>query len=321
VRILIADDDPISRKLLEHTLVRLGHEVEVVSDGPDAVNALLRADAPRMAILDWEMPGADGLVVCRVVRQRTAPYIYLILLTGRDRREDVIAGLESGADDFLTKPFDVLELQARIRSGDRVLQLQEGLLEAQEALRVQATSDDLTGLSNRRVILEQLDRELGRARHERKPLAVAMADIDHFKRINDLYGHPGGDAVLRHVARCFQIEVRAYDGVGRYGGEEFLFVLPGCEGDEAAVAMERVRSRVAMNPPQWEGKPLPVTLSVGIAWAGPGECDSATLTHTADEALYRAKAAGRDRIEIERRRAGTNTADRRPAISISPAAA
>jgi diguanylate cyclase (GGDEF)-like protein len=321
VRILIADDDPISRKLLERTLLRLGHEVEVVSDGPDAVNALLRADAPRMAILDWEMPGADGLVVCRVVRQRTAPYIYLILLTGRDRREDVIAGLESGADDFLTKPFDVLELQARIRSGDRVLQLQEGLLEAQEALRVQATSDDLTGLSNRRVILEQLDRELGRARHERKPLAVAMADIDHFKRINDLHGHPGGDAVLRHVARCFQIEVRAYDGVGRYGGEEFLFVLPGCEGDEAAVAMERVRSRVAMNPPQWDGKPLPVTLSVGIAWTGPGECDSATLTHTADEALYRAKAAGRDRIDIERRRAGSNTADRRPAISIAPAAA
>jgi diguanylate cyclase (GGDEF)-like protein len=320
VRILIADDDPISRKMLEHTLIRLGHEVEVVTDGPDAVNALLRPDAPRMAILDWEMPGADGLVVCRVVRQRTGPYVYLILLTGRDRREDVVAGLDSGADDFLTKPFDVLELQARIRSGDRVLQLQEGLLEAQEALRVQATSDDLTGLANRRVILDQLDRELGRARHERKPLAVAMADIDHFKRVNDLHGHPAGDAVLRHVARCFQIEVRAYDGVGRYGGEEFLFVLPGCDADEAAVAMERVRSRVAMSPAQWNGAPLPVTISVGIAWTGPGEVDAATLTHTADEALYRAKAAGRDRIEIERRRAGS-AAERRPITEATKASA
>jgi diguanylate cyclase (GGDEF)-like protein len=298
VRILIADDDPVPRRLLEHTLVRLGHEVEVVSDGPDAVTALLKPDAPRMAILDWEMPGADGLVVCRVVRQRTGPYIYVILLTSRDRPEDVVAGLDSGADDFLTKPFDASELRARLRSGGRVLELEEGLLRAQEALRVHATSDDLTGLSNRRVVLEQLDRELRRARHDKKPLSVAMADLDHFKAINDQHGHPAGDAVLRQVARCMQLELREYDGIGRYGGEEFLFVLPGCDADAALVAMERVRTRAAATPAHWEGQLLPVTLSIGVAWTDPDGLTAAGLTLAADEALYRAKAGGRNRVEM-----------------------
>ncbi len=298
MRILIADDDPVSRRLLERTLKQLGHEVDVVNDGPDAVTALLKPDAPRMAILDWEMPGADGLVVCRVVRQRTGPYIYVIMLTSRDRREDIVAGLDSGADDFLTKPFDVMELRARLRSGGRVLELQEGLLAAQEALRIQATSDDLTGLSNRRVVLEQLDRELRRARHEKKPLSVALADLDHFKAINDQYGHAAGDAVLRQVARCMQLELREYDCIGRYGGEEFFFVLPGCDDEAARVAMERVRSRVAATPAHWNGQLLPITISVGISWTNPEGQSAIELADTADEALYRAKGAGRNCVEV-----------------------
>jgi diguanylate cyclase (GGDEF)-like protein len=301
VRILIADDDPISSRLLERTLVRLGHEVEVVSDGPDAVTALLRPDAPRMAILDWDMPGADGLVVCRVVRQRTGPYIYVILLTGRDSRDDIVKGLESGADDFLSKPFDALELRARLRSGGRVLDLEEGLLKAQEALRIQATSDDLTGLSNRRVVLEQLERELRRARHEKKPIAVAMADLDRFKEINDRHGHAAGDAVLRQVARCMQLELREYDCIGRYGGEEFFFVLPGCDDDAALIAMERVRARVAATPAHWEGILLPITVSVGIAWTQPQGLNAVALAQCADEALYRAKDRGRNRVEVRQR--------------------
>ena len=302
MRILIADDDSVSRRLLARTLEQLGHDVDVVHDGPDAITALLKPDAPRMAILDWEMPGADGLVVCRVVRQHAGPYVYVILLTGRDRREDVIAGLDSGADDFLTKPFDVMELRARLRSGGRVLELQEGLLRAQEALRVQATSDDLTGLANRRVVLEQLERELRRARHEKKPLATAMADLDGFKAINDAHGHAGGDAVLRHVARCMEIELRDYDCIGRFGGEEFLFVLPGCDETTAIIAMERVRARIAATPAHWEGRLLPVTISIGIAWTDPEGLSAAELRQGADSALYRAKADGRNCIRTGARR-------------------
>ncbi len=298
MRILIADDEPVSRRLLESALIRLGHDVDVVNDGPEAVTALLKPDGPRMAILDWMMPGADGTVVCRVVRQRAGPYIYIILLTGRDRREDVVAGLDSGADDFLIKPFDAVELRARLRSGERVLELQEGLLDAQEALRRQATTDDLTGLSNRRVVLEQLDRELRRAKHEKKPVAVAMADIDLFKDINDRHGHPAGDAVLRQVGRWLQLELREYDSIGRYGGEEFLFVLPGCDEASAQIAMERVRSRVASTPALWEGLMLPVSLSVGIAWTHPDNLSAAALVAGADDALYRAKKLGRNRVAI-----------------------
>jgi len=300
MRILIADDDPISRRLLERTLVRLGHEVEAVNDGPDAVTALLQPDGPRMAILDWMMPGADGTVVCRVVRQREGPYVYIILLTSRDRREDVVAGLDSGADDFLIKPFDAVELRARLRSGARVLELQEGMLRAQEALRVQATSDELTGLSNRRVILHQLDRELRRARHDSKPLAVAVADIDLFKQTNDRYGHPAGDAVLRQVARCMQLELREYDAIGRFGGEEFLFVLPGCDTEDAMFAMERVRARVALTPAHWDGALIPITISIGVSCTQPGELSASAMIESADEALYRAKAGGRNRIEISK---------------------
>jgi diguanylate cyclase (GGDEF)-like protein len=310
MRILVADDDPISRRLLARALEQMGHEVDVVNDGPDAVTALLKPDAPRMAILDWEMPGADGLVVCRVVRQRPGAYIYVILLTSRDRREDLVAGLDSGADDYLVKPFDAMELRARLRSGGRVLELQEGLLQAQEALRVQATRDDLTGLSNRRVVLEQLDRELRRARHEGKPLSVAMADLDHFKAINDEHGHSAGDAVLRQVARCMQLELREYDCVGRFGGEEFLFVLPGCDGDAALVAMERVRSGVAAMPARCDGQPLPITISIGVAWTDPEGLAADCLTAIADEALYRAKANGRNRVELGRPQPGLVVAER-----------
>lgn len=298
MRILIADDDPASRRFLEYTLTRLGHEVESTADGPEAIAALLRADAPRIAIIDWEMPGADGLVVCRVARHKEEPYVYVILLTARNRREDMLLGLAAGADDFLSKPVDLGELQARLRSGERILALQQGLMEARETLRIQATSDDLTGLATRRVIVEQLDRELRRARHERKPVAVAMADIDCFKLINDRYGHLAGDAVLRQVARCIQVEVREYDGVGRFGGEEFMFVLPGCDAEAAAITMERVRARIKGTPVPWEGESIAVAISTGVASTAPDGLSAAELIQAADDALYRAKARGRDCVAV-----------------------
>jgi diguanylate cyclase (GGDEF)-like protein len=282
---------------LEATLAGLGYEVVAVADGLQAVAVLLAPGGPQLAIVDWMMPGADGLAVCAAVRQRPVPYVYIILLTGRDRAEDMVAGLDAGADDFLRKPFDPVELRARLQAGGRVLESQARLMEAQSALREQATRDHLTGLWNRGMVLEHLDRELQRAGREAKPLAVVLADLDHFKRWNDTHGHAAGDAVLRGVAERMHAALRAYDFVGRYGGEEFLIVLPGCDGAAAARLAERVRARIAAESIAAGATSLAVTASFGVAWTHGLGCEPAALIRVADEALYRAKAGGRNRVE------------------------
>jgi diguanylate cyclase (GGDEF)-like protein len=296
MKILIADDDLVSRRLLERTLIALGHEVVAVGDGIAAVAALLRPDGPRIAILDWMMPGATGLEVCRLVRQRPAPYVYILLLTARDRREDIVTGLDAGADDFLTKPFDALELRARLRPGERVVDLQEGLMRTQEAYRELAIHDSLTGLWNRRMILGQLQIELHRAEREGKALGVAIADLDHFKRVNDTLGHAAGDAALREVAARMRSAVRDCDFIGRYGGEEFLLVLPGCDGAVGLLVAERVRRRVADEPVKAGDEVVPITVSLGLAFSRRADVEPDALIKAADEALYRAKAAGRNRV-------------------------
>ncbi|HEY7509602.1 MAG TPA: diguanylate cyclase [Vicinamibacteria bacterium] len=293
MKVLVADDSPVSRHLLETTLRQLGYDVVLASDGKQALDVLLSADGPRLAVVDWMMPGADGLEVCRAVRQRTAPYTYVILLTARDRQEDVLAGLESGADDFLRKPFDHVELRARLRSGARVLELQEALFAAVEALRQQATRDSLTGLWNRALVLDGLARELHRAQREQQPLSVVIGDLDHFKKVNDTYGHPGGDAVLREAASRMRTALRGYDLVARYGGEEFLAVLPGCDEASARQVAERLRAAIAERPMAAGDAAVTVTMSLGVAAASPG-ADAVALIQAADTALYRAKAKGRD---------------------------
>ena len=295
--ILIADDDPVSRRLLERTLIRLGHRVVAVADGSLALTTILGPNGPQLAILDWDMPGLDGPAVCRAIRERAVPYVYIILLTARDRHEDMVAGLDAEADDFLRKPLNVLELSARLRSGKRVLDLQDNLLQAQDALRYQATHDHLTGLVNRPMILEHLDKELRRVKRSGDPLAIAIADVDHFKRINDTHGHSVGDAVLREVANLMRSVMRDYEWIGRYGGDEFLVSLPGCDAIGAVVAAERARQRVGDTPVHVGPLRLRVTLSIGVAWTGASGGDLETLILDADEALYRAKAAGRNRIE------------------------
>ncbi len=185
MHILIADDDPVARTVLGKTLVRLGHTVAAMDNGTAAIDTLLADDGPRFAILDWMMPGADGLTVCRAVRQRPTPYVYVILLTSRDSPADMVEGLDAGADDFLSKPFDAVELRARLRSGERVLALQSNLLEVQAALEHQATHDRLTGLWNRGMIIDHLKRALSQAQRARGAVSVVMADLDHFKAVND----------------------------------------------------------------------------------------------------------------------------------------
>jgi diguanylate cyclase (GGDEF)-like protein len=295
VKILIAEDDALSRRILELAVERLGHEPVSVTNGTDAEELLLQPDGPRLAILDWMMPGADGLAVCRAVRRRAGPYVYVILLTARDRHEDMLAALDADVDEFLTKPLDSGELRARLRSGARLLGLQESLLETQEALRYQATHDDLTGLWNRGMVRKQLDAEIGRAKRAGKPVAVVLADVDHFKRVNDTHGHAAGDLVLREAATRMRGALRAYDAIGRYGGEEFLIVLPDCDTPAALAVAERARVSVAVSV-RVNDLELPMSISLGVASLVTGSDDRDALIRAADGALYRAKAAGRNRV-------------------------
>ena len=302
MRILVAEDDAISRTLLERTLQRAGYEVISVENGAKAIAELVKQDAPRLALLDWVMPEMDGVEVCREVRKRTEQaYTYLILLSSKESKGDIVVGLESGADDYLTKPFDVDELKARLRTGHRILELEDHLVEARESMRFQATHDLLTSLWNRGVILQLMSHEIMRSRRERSCTALMMCDIDHFKSVNDQYGHAVGDEVLREVARRLHNSVRSYDMVGRYGGEEFLVALNKCNPGSAVSRAENLRMKIGGRPIQAANKPLTVTISIGLALSTEfTECTVEELMHQADMALYAAKAAGRNCVRVAR---------------------
>jgi diguanylate cyclase (GGDEF)-like protein len=296
MRVLVAEDDPVSRKIVEVSLRQWQYEVVSVADGNQALNTLGGDDPPRLALLDWMMPGKDGPQVCREFRSKpSSRYIYIILLTARGAKDDIVEGLEAGADDYIIKPFDAIELRARLLAGGRIVDLQDRLLEAQEKLRHQATHDGLTGIMNRAAILEKLDVELQRSRRQKMPLTVIMADIDGFKTINDTYGHQVGDIVLRNVAQSLSSTVRIYDALGRYGGEEFLLVAPGCDAKEAGALGRRLQQRV--RELVIDGLASNVTCSFGLVTTSDGQADTDGLIRAADDALYRAKANGRDRIE------------------------
>jgi diguanylate cyclase (GGDEF)-like protein len=300
MKILIADDEVLSRRLLEKTLQKAGYEVLAVQNGTAAVAELCKPEGPRLALLDWEMPELDGPAVCREVRKKKDPgYVYMILLTSKGLKADIVAGLESGADDYLTKPFDTEELKARMRTGQRILHLEGRLVEAREHMRFQATHDALTSLLNRGVIMDLLGREISRSRRERVPTAIMLCDVDHFKEINDTHGHLIGDAVLREVATRLLASVRSYDYVGRYGGEEFLVILNNCDALSAAGRAEEIRKAISDVPMPTVSGLLTVTTSIGAHqtenW---GFRSVETLLHEVDSALYAAKAAGRNCVRF-----------------------
>lgn len=300
MRVLIAEDDLISRKVLQSTLQKWGHEVLVTANGKEAWEQLQQDDAPKLAVLDWMMPEMTGLDVCRNVRAIPGgEYFYLLLLTAKAQKEDIVEGLEAGADDYIVKPFDSRELRVRIRCGQRIIELQSALLEAKREMEIQATHDGLTGLLNRAAIFEALEREDSRSRRENKPLSVVMLDLDLFKAVNDTFGHVVGDDVLRETSRRMTLESRAYDLVGRYGGEEFMIVLPATDSAEGASQAERLRRVIEKEPFRSGELELNVTASLGVA----SSCDLARvgiddLVQAADAALYRSKEGGRNRVSV-----------------------
>lgn len=300
MKILIADDEPVTLRLLELSLRRWGYEVVIAKNGSQASQILLSPDAPKLAILDWMMPGMDGPQLCQDIRQnKPEPYTYIILLTGKRNQHDIIAGLDAGADDYVTKPFDPAELKVRLRTGKRILCLQEQLINSREALRDQATHDGLTGLWNRSAIIDILTSELARGQRNGASVAVILGDLDCFKHINDTYGHSMGDTVLKSAAKAMRDSVRRYDSVGRYGGEEFLIVLPGSDDSNASGHAERIRAAIARTEIETPKGILRPTASLGVAVSDVNrDTDCFELIQAADIALYRAKKCGKNRVEM-----------------------
>lgn len=298
LKILLAEDSPIYRRLIGAQLGEWGFSFVLAKDGKEAWKVLCGSDAPRLAILDWVLPEIDGVEICRRLRARSQelPYTYTILLTAKNKKQEMLEAMEAGSDDFLSKPFDPPELKARLLVGKRIVELQQKLVSANHALQFAACHDFLTGLWNRGEILNFLQREVARSRRDRTPIGIVLADVDHFKKVNDRLGHDAGDSVLRAVAERLTSSLRAYDGVGRYGGEEFLMVIPGCDLEVTVRRANQIRELVS-------GKPIPtsagdalVTVSMGVTIAE-SSSDVEQLVRSADVALYQAKHKGRNRVE------------------------
>jgi two-component system cell cycle response regulator len=300
MKVLVADDEAVSLRLLESSLRRWGYDTVVAKNGTEASKILMSPDAPKLAVLDWMMPDLEGVQLCQMIRRnKPEPYTYILLLTGKRSQGDVVTGLEAGADDYVTKPFDAAELKVRPRTGKRILYLQDQLISARESLRDQATHDQLTELWNRAAILDILNNELKRAQRQGASVAVALADLDFFKSVNDTHGHATGDEVLRKVAQALRGSVRRYDSVGRYGGEEFLIVLPGCEQSNALAHAERLRKAVEGIAIETPNATIRLSASIGVAISDERSIvDSFDLIQAADVALYRAKNGGRNRVEL-----------------------
>jgi diguanylate cyclase (GGDEF)-like protein len=300
--LLIADDDAIARGRVERSVREWGYSPIVVEDGATALARLSVHGGPKLAILDWEMPGLSGPQVCRIVRSRSAvPYIYLILLTSRGARENLVEGLSAGADDYVLKPFDPIELRLRLSTGRRIVKLQQELLEARQELEQRANHDALTGAVNRGAMLNKIEEEASRSQRTLVPFCIVLFDLDFFKRVNDTYGHRAGDEVLKETVRRAQQALRPYDVLGRYGGEEFIVLLPGCDLDDGAVVAERLRARISGSPFMPESSKLNISASFGLVSSSLGHSTLEAMIDAADKALYKAKANGRNRLERAQR--------------------
>jgi diguanylate cyclase (GGDEF)-like protein len=299
VKILVADDDTLSLRMMERMLQHCGYDVVTAVNGRQAVDALAQQHGPRLALIDWMMPELDGPGVCREVRNRLADsYVYILLLTSKHSSEDVVTGLRAGADDYLTKPSHPAELRARLHAGQRILELEDKLVEAREQMRYEATHDGLTSLWDRGAILTLLRAELSRAMRDQLPVSALLCDVDHFKQVNDTHGHSVGDQVLQEVSVRLLRSVRLHDAVGRIGGEEFLIVLAGCNQENMKMRAEQVRKGISDFPIVTGDGPISLSMSIGAitiqGWDKTMPIEP--YLKQVDAALYRAKAEGRNRV-------------------------
>lgn len=300
MRILIAEDELVTQRLLQGTLQKWGHEVITSSTGTEALKVLCGENPPTVAILDWLIPEIDGPEICRMIRAiNREPYIYIILLTGKTEQSDLIEGIKAGADEYLTKPFQHAELKVRLETGQRILDLQSQLIAAREQLREVAVHDGLTGLYNRGAIMEMVHKEVSLFNRGKGHFGLILTDIDFFKQVNDTRGHLAGDHVLKEFARLIGLSKRPYDSAGRYGGEEFLILLPGCNTEEALAIAERLRVQTQNHTVPFNGQAIQFTASMGALSTDQfaNNADAFLIIQAADRALYRAKNQGRNRIE------------------------
>ncbi len=296
MKVLIAEDDMTSRLILDAVLKKWGFAPVLACDGKEAWEIMQSKDAPKLAILDWQMPEMNGIEVCQKVRKiDTSNPPYLIVLTSRDEKKDIVKALDAGANDFISKPYDNEELLARINVGTRMVQLQSALGEALRSLQHEAMHDPLTSIFNRRAIMELMGKEIARAKREKSDLCIGLCDLDHFKRVNDTYGHQVGDEVLIAFTRLVMDQLRLNDHIGRYGGEEFLIVASGPGGLKQDTMFERICEHVGNNEIVTEKGNISITISIGVArYTGTENPD--TLLAASDTALYHAKKIGRDRV-------------------------
>ncbi|PCH79702.1 MAG: diguanylate cyclase response regulator [Planctomycetota bacterium] len=308
MNILIAEDDAVTCRLLTRALESWGHTVFAAADGSRAWD-LYHEESINLIVSDWVMPGIDGPELCRRIRAsniHSSNPAYIILLTGKDSVESLAAGFAAGADDYIAKPFDNAELQARVHAGMRIIALQKELIDAREQVERLALTDSMTGLLNRRALVDALRRDEDRMRRQNRPIGIVLADLDRFKKVNDTWGHESGDRVLEMVAKCMQASVRTGDYAGRWGGEEFLLVLPGADIIQSAEVAERCRTLIESQAISLDNRnALGVTCSFGVASTeGVGRCDIMDLVQQADKAMYWAKDAGRNRVKIHLGTAG-----------------
>jgi diguanylate cyclase (GGDEF)-like protein len=301
--ILIVEDDPVSRRLLEKTLVKAGHEFVSVENGRKALEKFKERFFP-IVLTDWMMPEMNGLELCRAIRERTnTGYVFTVLLTAKDSKDDIVAGLEAGADDYLTKPVNQAELIARIKTGIRILELERSLKRANEEIRILSITDPLTGCYNRGYMTERLPQEIKRAKRYRHSLSLVLCDIDDFKKINDTYGHQVGDRILKEFVQWINESIRdGVDWLARYGGEEFLIVVPETDTKGACCVAERLRRMLSQRAIEIQGERIHITVSFGVTGLDPDTPDEKispeALITQADECLYQAKQEGRNRVRV-----------------------
>jgi two-component system cell cycle response regulator len=298
IKVLIAEDNALSAKILQKNIKDWGYEVILAKDGKEAWRAL-HDEEVKLAVLDWMMPELSGIRLCRKIRETNhkgtnQDYTYIIILTAKDEQKDLITGFSAGADDYITKPFNNLELKARLKTGRRIVDLQKQLQEL-------ASRDSLTGLWNRKRMFRILDKEINRARRDKLPLAIIMSDIDKFKSINDTHGHHIGDLILQEIAAALRKNVRNYDEVCRYGGDEFLIILPNCDVASTANIAERLRNSIFNMRIRSEGDFLNVSLSLGGTSLEnlPLDTTPKELIIAGDKALLESKNKGRNCVVIK----------------------